>query len=321
METYLKETLDTNATVKQWPKESVFPIYFRNIYNFYELKILNGSYLLLEPTNRVPLIKDLVKHMKRIQEISDKLSILFLRRVNRQMRKNYVENRIPFIIGDNQMYLPFIGLDLRRTPERIKVAGESFSVATQIAYIALLYDKERGVTAGEFAENFGYSLMTGSRAFNALYDKKLVTYTIGGETGRTKIYKRIEDPNYFKIGKRFLRNPVKTIVYTKKCPSGALIAGLEALSKKSMLNPPDLPVRAISLDYFRKLEMETFIREEMTGYEKLIELQIWEYDPRLFTEQNGVDVVSLYATLQEDKDERVELALENLLRREKWFTD
>lgn len=320
-ETYLKETLDTSATIKQWLKEDAFPVYFRNFYNFYELKLMNESYLLLEPKEKVPMLKDFVKHMKRIQEISDKLSILLLRRVTRQMRKNYIENRIPFIVEDYQMYLPFVGLDLKSAPERIKMVGERFSIATQIAYIVLLHDKERVITAGEFAEKIGYSLMTGSRALNELYDKKLVTYTVGGETGRTKMYKRIEDPNYFEMGQKFLRNPVKKIVYTKNNPSGALVAGLEALSKRSMLNPPDLPVRAVSLDCFRKLEMETLTKEEITGYEKLFELQIWEYDPKLFVEQNGVDLVSLYATLQDEKDERIELALENLLRREKWFTD
>ncbi len=312
-ETYLKETLDTNTIIKQWPKGDIFPLYFRNFYNFYELKLLNDSYLLFEPKGKAPLLKDLVKHLKRIQEISDKLCILLLRRVTRQMRKNYIENRIPFIIEDNQMYLPFVGLDLRSAPERVKVAGERFSIATQIAYIELLYDKERVVTAGEFAKKFNYSLMTGSRALNELYDKKLVTYTVGGETGRTKMYKRIEDSNYFEMGQKFLRNPVKKIVYTKNSPRGALVAGLEALSKRSMLNPPDLPVRAISLDHFRKLEMETLTKEEITGYEKLFELQIWEYDPKLFVGQNGVDLVSLYATLQEEKDERIELALEDAL--------
>ena len=38
---------------------------------------------------------------------------------------------------------------------------------------------------------------------------------------------------------------------------------------------------------------------------KLVELQVWEYDPKLFTNDQNVDPVSLYASLQEEQDERI----------------
>ncbi len=40
---------------------------------------------------------------------------------------------------------------------------------------------------------------------------------------------------------------------------------------------------------------------------------MWEYDPGLFKRQNIVDPVSLYASLKEEKDERVEQAFETVL--------
>lgn len=53
----------------------------------------------------------------------------------------------------------------------------------------------------------------------------------------------------------------------------------------------------------------------------LVELQLWNYDPKLFSNKNHVDLMSLYAILKEETDERVGQALEEILRGEPWYTD
>ena len=54
------------------------------------------------------------------------------------------------------------------------------------------------VHATKFSSMVGGTVMTASRALNALYDAKLLTYETGGKTGRTKEYRRIADPEYFR---------------------------------------------------------------------------------------------------------------------------
>ena len=81
--------------------------------------------------------------------------------------------------------------------------------------------------------------MTASRALNDLYDANLLIYEIGGKTGRSKEYRRISDPEYFEKGRRFIKSPVKKVVYVKSAPAGTLVAGLEALAELSMINPPN----------------------------------------------------------------------------------
>jgi hypothetical protein len=41
----------------------------------------------------------------------------------------------------------------------------------------------------------------------------------------------------------------------------------------------------------------------------------------LFSKQSHVDLLSLFASLKEEKDERIEQALEEVLRAESWYTD
>ncbi|GEM_PF-3944963 len=41
-----------------------------------------------------------------------------------------------------------------------------------------------------------------------------------------------------------------------------------------------------------------------------MEIEIWKYDPELFAREGVVDPLSLYMSLKDTKDERVEMALE-----------
>ena len=98
------------------------------------------------------------------------------------------------------------------------------------------------------------------------------------------------------------------------------MAGLEALAELSMMNSPGHPVRAISLKQFKKEEFEIITNSDMIKDQNLVELEIWDYNPKQFTESARVDLLSLYASLKEDKNERVEQALDEVLRGETWYT-
>jgi hypothetical protein len=45
-----------------------------------------------------------------------------------------------------------------------------------------------------------------------------------------------------------------------------------------------------------------------------LEIEVWHYDPKLFAKEGLVDVISLYLSLKENKDERVEAVLQKLMK-------
>jgi hypothetical protein len=173
----------------------------------------------------------------------------------------------------------------------------------------------------EFAEKMECTKMTASRALNELYNANLITYEIGGKTGRSKEYKRLPDPEYFRKGRRYLKSPVKKIVFLETEPLAALTAGLDALAKLSMINPPGHPVRAIGREQFNTQKIEVIKNKDVIKDTQLVELQIWDYDPRQFSHTKYVDPLSLYASLKDENDERIEHALEEVLQAEPWYTD
>lgn len=320
-EPYLKENIDEHIIVRPWNKKDNFPIFLRNSYNFYETTILGTQCILIEVIDENPNIDQIHKHMKQIRNLTECQIVLFYKEITRYRRKSLIENRIAFVIEDGQMYLPFLGLDLKKAPEHIEKEMKRFTTPAQIAYLYFLYHKDEVVNMTEFAEKIGFNKMTASRALNDLYNADLITYEIGGKTGRSKEYKRIPDPDYFLNGRKYLKTPVKKTIYTKTKPIGALDAGLDALTGLSMINPPGHPVKAIDRNQLNKEQIEIVKNKDLIKDMQLVELQIWDYDPKLFSDKHHVDLLSLYASLKEETDERVEQALEEVLRGEPWYTD
>ena len=320
-ETYLKENIDEQLTIKPWLNKNNFPIYLRDSYNFYEMMILGIRCILLEAVNEMPNVDQIQKHIKQITKLTDRQVVLFYKSITRYRRKSLIENRIAFVIDDGQMYLPLLGLDLKKAQENVEEEVRGFTTPAQIAYLYFLYHKEEVVNTTELAKKLGFNKMTASRALNDLYHANLITYEIGGMTSRSKEYKRMPDPDYFLRGRDYLKTPVRRIIYTKTKPLSALTAGMDALAGLSMINPPGHPIMAIDRNKLNKKQIEIVKNKDLIKDAKLVELELWDYDPGLFSKNHHVDLLSLYATLKEETNERIEQALEEVLRNEPWYTD
>ena len=321
IEPYLKENIDDYVTIKPLQDKNKFPVFLRNIYNFYEIRILDNLCILLEILDEAPGVDAIEKHIKRIEELTNQHIVLYYKQITRYRRKSLIENRIPFIIEDGQIFLPFLGLHLKKAPQYVDEEVSTFSTSAQLAFLYFLFNKDAVINTAEFAQKMGFTTMTASRALNDLYNAKLITYRIGGKTGRSKEYRRISDPEYFKKGRAYIKTPVKRVVYVKRAPEKTLIAGLDALAELSMMNPLGHQVRAISCDQLNEQDIKIIKNKDIVKDQKFVELEIWDYDPKLFTDKKHVDIMSLYASLKEEKDERIEQALEEVLRGETWYMD
>ena len=320
VEPYLKDNIDNQIIIKTWDDAIKIPIFLRSIYKFYTMQILGNLCILLEIIDEGPGIDIIKKHINRIERITNHQIVLYYKEITRYRRKSLIENNIPFVIEDGQIFLPFLGLHLKKIDDSVQKEIKKFTPSAQIAYLYFFYNKDTAINITDFSGIFGLTLMTASRALNELYNAKLLTYEIGGKTGRSKEYSRISNHDYFEKGSVLLNSPIKKVVYVKKAPKESYVSGLEALAELSMLNPPNYKVRAIYEGYLNSKDLEIIKNEDIIKDEKLVELQIWRYNPKLFAKEDTVDKVSLYASLKEENDERIEQALEEVLRGEIWYT-
>ncbi len=322
---YLKENIDANVTINAWNGKSKLPLFLLELYEFYELNILENRCVLIKFNSDAPKINDMKKHIKTLKMISNDNLVFLYNAISPYRRKTLIQNRIPFIVENGQMYLPFLGLDLKMMTDKSTKSIDKFSSTVQLVFLYFLYNKDLSLNIAELAKKLNATSMTASRALKDLYSLGLLKYDIGGKTGKSKNYKRIDDIKYFDIGSKYLKNPVNKVVYIDKAAYnlvyGFPVAGLEALSMKSMLNPPAKPVRAVSK---RKMnDLKDYIEKDTNKIKdmNLMELQVWDYDPMIFAKNNMVDLASLAASFSKTSDERVEQAIEESLKGESWYKD
>ena len=114
-------------------------------------------------------------------------------------------------------------------------------------------------------------------------------------------------------------DPVTKKIFVQKegLPENMPVGGLEALASISMLAEPRIPIRALD----KKAVDDYPLRQIQPGWETendYIELELWAYDPCSFAQHCYVDIVSLYASLQNENDERIEKAMEEGIREYAW---
>jgi len=312
---YLKETLDVTVSPKAWEGVDGLPFYLRDFYSFFWVNILETPCLLLldrGETAQTPA--NVRKHLKQVQERWQGEVIYVRQTVNAYNRKRLIEQRAPFVVPGNQMYLPTLGIDLREHFRNLRVSGNHrLSPSTQAVLLhALLNRTGQMLTLSELAIRLGYKAMTITRAFN-----ELEAFGLGeAPTGRERrLFFKDSPKALWEKAHEFMRSPVRKRIWIHRGyvnqPPGPQ-AGLTALAHYSMLAAPDQPVYAVRA--WNALQQ----REVPAGDPEAFELEIWSYAPDLFAKADVVDPLSLYLSLRENADERVQAALAKMMEKISW---
>jgi len=311
IERYLKETLGLTAAVKPWAGKSTLPYFLNDAYEFADIELLGAHYVLMLDRDQSTTAAKVRKDCDTLTKSSGMLGIYVADVLSSYDRKRLVGQRVPFIVPGNQLYLPDLGIDLREYFRQRREAPEKgLSPATQVMLIsALLSPWKTEVHLAELAMELGYSSMTVSRAVKELQSSGLATVV---EVGRERWVHFKEDANtVWRKALPLLRDPVKRSIWAVPVPSvrqQACLAGESALAQATLLAEPKHPVYAISSEQWKhaqKLGMHTLPTPEPGA----CRWQIWRYDPRINSANESVDPLSLILSLRNERDERVQQAL------------
>ncbi|MBR6501387.1 MAG: HTH domain-containing protein, partial [Firmicutes bacterium] len=217
-------------------------------------------------------------------------------------------------------YLPFIALHLKKQRGKKMIVEErsKFTAATQMIYLKMLYSLSKKFEIDQLADELELSKMTVLRAVEELQNKNLVAMEIGGQTRRKKLIYPIEKKEYYRIGQQYLINPVKKTIYVRALPEGTkrFRSGLTALAEKTLLAEPKREMLAV---YENVGRLKTYqITKEEALEEELPDIQIMCYDIGKLTNNHSVDPITLIMSLDE-RDERVAMAIEELMEGYEWF--
>lgn len=293
-----------------WDKKSILPLYIVSNYQFFTAYIENIRCIVIIPIEELPTLPSLKKQIQKIRVIDDVPVVLYSKTISFYRRKSLLENHIPFIT-DKQTFLPFIGTLLVDEKESEKIK-DKFVYSTQLLFLAYMYNHEKKVYVSDLSKSLPFSAMTLSRALKQLEMTDLflvykdgVNKVIESKYSHKELFERIQ---------HYLLTPVRQVGYMNQSlvTDYMVLAGETALSEMSMLNPSRLRTYAVYEKDFDK----TQLIDELIDPEVQVKVEIWAYNPQLFTHTNIADTLSIVLSLKENKDERIEEVLEDMLEKE-----
>ncbi|MCR4670674.1 MAG: MarR family transcriptional regulator [Saccharofermentans sp.] len=295
------------------------PVYLKSGRKIYKLKIESYAFLLVELSSDDRFgISALKKQLIQYRDKTGLETAYVFKTLTKLQRDKLIGNHIPFICVPDQIYMPLIGVALlSRLKKDQEVITDKMMPVTQSLFLYLLYQKKEYVTKTEAAQALSVTKTSITRASEQLSAMGLIKDETVGKESRMMIVAQGRD--LYEMAKKYLINPVQKTEYVSvnRILKLFLVAGESALSERSMLASPKIDCYAVckSNGLIKQLDV---VDPKWTTEKHYCQIELWKYDPKLFSDGQSVDIVSLIMSLSGENDERIQGALEEYLEAYKW---
>ena len=274
-------------------------------FDFQPLEILGEKVLVARPRERLSPSR-LTRLLDEVGRAVDETVVCSLSSVTPYLRGVLLGEGRGFVTDDGQAYVPgLMRLVPRRRLPRASIS-EPWGPAERQAFLYLLANIGGIVTSAGLREATGMSATSANRALAAVAAVAPLERGVGGATRRAHIW-RVEDAEAFvECGTLAFGEPVRRRVFVESSEAGELpLAGLSALSERSMLAAPAVEQRACGVRDVRGLR--PIDPHEASGAAS--EVLVLSYDPMPFAKDGMVDLYTTIRTVDRS-DERVDSAIE-----------
>ncbi len=307
---YINEyvSVDTSFVPMKKSVLDVLPMSVSEDFELYEGSILDHHVVLAcidDAGFMAPL--QLYKKISLLERKLNALVILVAEKAVSYKVTRLTKYRINFIIPYKQLFLPSLLMSFRK-----ETANELPEHITPITQMLILYHLEveaiHGMDTHSLADRLRVSYSSMNRAVRWLYKRGLITLT----NEKVKLIEVSETKkDLWEKVLPLLENPIEEIVFTDS-NLNALQAGINALSEYTMINREQHECYALTRTELNSLQVPT---DKRFGNNVI---QVWRYSPSLLSGTNTVDKLSLYLSLKDADDERIQIELDNLIKEIPW---
>lgn len=274
-------------------------------FDFQPLEVLGERVLVARPRERMAPAR-LTRLLDEVGCAVGDTVVCSLPSVTPYLRGVLLEEGRGFVTDDGQAYVP--GL-LRLMPARRMrsvTPADSWGPAERQAFLFLLGHVGEGVTANDLRLATGMSTTSAARALRTVSASVPVGKNVLGETGRLNVWRVTDVDSFVEKGSVVFGEAERRRFWASEAEVGFLpLAGLSALSERTLLAPPRAPQRACGPRDARSIR-------RVDGYEydgSLTEVIVLSYDPAPFVEDGLVDAYTMVRTVDRS-DERIDAAVE-----------
>lgn len=275
--------------------------------------------LLKSPTAPAPL--QVQTHLQQLRErfAAQSLGIcLVAQQLPPHLRRRLVELAQPFAIPGRQLFWPALGSieTAQRVQRLMPTPVEKLSpVAQQLLIALLLRQLTHPITIGGASKTLGCTAMSISQAVKAMEGSGLVQ---SERHGRERSFDLAGTPReVWKRAQPLLRSPVRQrlrLMQAELPDQPLLRAGETALAEATMLAEPlECSFAVASRNWNVQPRMHIPTADAGTCI-----VELWRYAPEPLATKQRVDPLSLHLSLRDTPDERVQIALEELMEQMQW---
>lgn len=283
-------------------------------FSFYTTTFNSQNLCIIQPKNKDKNTPLKYKQITgQIETVVNKPVAVLLNSLAYYERERLIHQGVYFIVADKYAFLPSLIVNAQAV-KKPKNPTKLVPAAQYIFLYYLLMEPGAELTIRKLESVMPYNYLALSRAIVNLEDCKLCR-TKKDRVGNKLIYFESSRPELWMQAQTYLSSPVKKIVYSDSKPEGEIsISGINALSHYSHLNPEQNETVAVWDKLFSR---QNFSFNEIEGAFKI---EIWKY-PTTMPHQQGIHVVdklSLYLSMKDEPDARIEKELEIILEEMKW---
>lgn len=267
---------------------------------------------------------EIARHIAEIARRSGMPAVYSCEALDAYPRRRLIEQRVPFLVPGNQLFIATLGIDLRERVRRAPAVGPQLSPSAQALFLRLLQgsrDESEAAVAGTAAA-FGYSAMTASRAARELQAHGLVLLHKAPDGQRMQLALSRQEAWLHALP--LLRSPVEQQLHVAPRRKGTLraghrglvVAGVSMLARHASIDTDGPEVFACSRADWSRIAPTVEVRPYPE--QDTVPLQVWRHPPWARMPGHAMstpeaDPLSVYLSLHDDGDPRVQTALDALM--------
>jgi len=316
MKEYIEKCLRLPVTIEEnvdvWKK---LPLKYKGNYNLFSVYLNKIEWLIAQPKEELRLTA-LRNDRNQIEKASGLNCAFYFTKLNHYSKDTMMNEGIPFIVVEKQVYLPFLGMILSDKDDRRLAPVREISFLTQKLLLCALYEKWQDMNVTKIAERLGVTKMSVTRCLDEI---EYLEIDVLDTTGKTrKVTVETDTRKLWDKIRPFLRNPVITKYQLAEDISLEKKTGISALCEYSMLSDNVYPTYGITKKELKETALKEY-RQITAGEDIGCEVLELGY----FIDFNGKQVQDPLSVLlsmpdKDMEDERVQRCVDEMLEEYVW---
>lgn len=287
------------------------PIALAANYSFFNAAFLEQSVVFAcakNPEDCSPV--QLAKHQELLGNLFQRTVIFVLAQIESYNLTRLTRARVNFIAPGKIIFVPSMMMLLRNVSANTKEERETMPPVSQLLVLYHLQkQKLDGMDASKLADLTGMAYSTIIKAINWLSKNQIVTLSEGKQKFIQFVF---EGKSLWEKALPLMTSPIERTLFSDADLIDAYKAGESAMGEYTMLAEPATPVVAVSKNFAQQN------RQQLDSKHGVTQVQVWCYNPALLADGVNVDRLSLYLSMKDSADERVQMECDTLINEMKW---